>query len=221
MSPLYGEDDILDIPPEPSSSNTSSLVSAEVPQAPIISVTPEVLRQAEAKAGEIVRLSQDVEIMATTRAKLEAALGRSEIMADVLEGKALKHIPIIKHIPLLNRIKIPIEGIIGLIPVVGDAVAASAALYIVTEAHLAGVPRSEIKKMLTKIAVDSSLGSIPLVGDIFDFFYKSNSYNIEIFRKYVQEYIAKHEALKDTVLGAELEKRAEERVRHDDILDVK
>lgn len=186
----------------------------EEPTAPAVTASPEAVERAREHAGEIVRMSQEVEIMATTRAKLEAALKRSEVVADILEGKMLKHVPIIKHIPLLNRLGVPVDALIGLIPVIGDAVTASAALYIVTEAHLAGVPCSEIKKMLTKIAIDSSLGAVPVVGDVFDYFYKSNNYNVEIFRKYVQEYIAKHEGTKGEV--ARTEDDAERRRRFEE-----
>ncbi len=170
-------------------------------------VTPEMEQQAGKHADEIIRLAEEVEIMAATRAKLEAALNRSEVAADILEGKMLKHVPIIKHVPLLNRIGIPVDALIGLIPVVGDAVAASAALYIVTEAHLAGVPWSEIKKMLTKIAIDSSLGAIPVVGDVFDYFYKSNKKNVEIFRKYVAEYVAQHEGKRGVMADVQAQQR--------------
>lgn len=173
-----------------------------------LDVTPEVERQVGEHADEIIRLAQSVEIMAITRGKLEEALRRSELTANVLEGKALKSMPVIKHIPLLRSIPIPLEAIISFIPFgVGDVIAASAALHIVTEAHMAGVPRSEIKKMLMNIAKDVAIGAVPLIGDIFDFFYKSNNYNIEIFRKYVQEYVVKHEALKGTIADAQAQKR--------------
>lgn len=196
--PTGGEEDDLDLDGPDDTAPDSS------PHTP---ATPETQREAERVSGEIVKLAQEVAIMAQTRAKLEAALGRSETMANVLEGKMLKEVPIIKHIPLVRSIPIPLEAIAGLLPVVGDVVAASAALYIVAEAHMAGVPWKEISKMLVKIATDTGLGAIPVVGDIFDFFYKSNFKNVEIFRRYVNEYIAKHESTQGKLSDAQARER--------------
>ncbi len=194
-----------------SSTDTATPAPSDTENQPVSPVSPETQRQAEKVAEEIVSLARIVEEMGETRGKLEAALKRGEVMADVLEGKALKQVPIIKHIPLVRSIPIPVDALVGLIPVVGDAITASAGLYIVIEAHRAGVPRKEIVKMISKIAIDSGLGSIPVVGDIFDFFYKSNNKNVEIFRKYVQEYIAKHEALKGQLRGKQDNAQARER----------
>src|SRR3989338_6630771 len=150
MSLPTGEEDTLD---------RDNPVSAEESDDSPITVSSEVEHRAQESVGEIVRVAREIEVMAATRQKLEAALGRSEVMADVLDGRILKRTPIIKHIPLVRSIGIPIEAIAGLIPVVGDIVAASASLYIVAEAHMAGVPWGEINKMLVKIAIDTGLGA--------------------------------------------------------------
>lgn len=198
------------MPIDPPDIDLDSLDDAAPDSSPHTPATPETQREAERVSGEIVKLAQEVAIMAQTRAKLEAALGRSETMANVLEGKMLREVPIIKHIPLIRSIPIPLEAIAGLLPVVGDAVAASASLYIVAEAHMAGVPWKEIGKMLVKIATDTGIGAIPVVGDIFDFFYKSNYKNVEIFRRYVREYIAKHESAQGKLGDAQARERFQE-----------
>ncbi|MCX6733771.1 MAG: DUF4112 domain-containing protein [Candidatus Peregrinibacteria bacterium] len=173
-----------------------------------LAVTPEIERQAEEGADQIVCLAQDVEIMAATRGKLEAALGRSEFVAGILDEGIVRHVPILKHIPIVRSISV--ESLVGAIPVLGDVIGAGASLYIVAEAHLAGVPFSEIKKMLIKIAIDSGVGAIPGVGDIFDIYYKSNKKNVEIFRQYVTEYIAQHEGKVGAVADAQARKRFED-----------
>lgn len=195
------EDDIIDTTP------------AHAPSAPAetgtaLTVTPKIERQAEESAGEIVRLAQDVEIMSETRGKLEAALGRSEFVAGILDEGIVKRVPILKHIPFVRSISV--ESIVGAIPVLGDAIGAGASLYIVAEAHLAGVPFPVIKKMITKIIIDSSLGAVPVVGDIFDMYYKSNKKNVEIFRQYVTDYIAQHEGKVGVVSDAQARQRFED-----------
>lgn len=171
-------------------------------------VTPEIERQAEETADVIVRLAQDVEIMAATRAKLEAALGRAEFAATILDEGIGRHVPILKHIPFVRSISI--ESLLGVFFIVGDIAGAAASLYIVAEAHFAGVPFPEIKKMLKKIAIDTGYGAFPFFGDIFDIYYKSNKKNVEIFRQYVTEYIAQHEGKVGAVSDAQARKRFED-----------
>jgi hypothetical protein len=45
----------------------------------------------------------------------------------------------------------------------------------------AGVPRIAVARMMSNIAIDTLVGSIPIVGDAFDFAYKSNLKNLRIY----------------------------------------
>lgn len=90
-----------------------------------------------------------------------------------------------------NKIRIPIIGVrlgldflIGLIPVVGDAIMVCVSLVIVRLAVKMGVPRPLILSMLKNIAVDFLLGLIPFLGDVVDLFYKSNEKNVRIMEKW-------------------------------------
>jgi hypothetical protein len=51
----------------------------------------------------------------------------------------------------------------------------------VLRAAQAGIPRIAIARMVTNIAIDTFVGSIPLFGDAFDFAYKSNLKNLRIY----------------------------------------
>jgi hypothetical protein len=76
---------------------------------------------------------------------------------------------------------IGLDGIIGLIPGFGDIAGALIAMIIVLRAAQAGIPRIAIARMVTNIAVDTFVGSIPIFGDAFDFAYKSNLKNLRIY----------------------------------------
>lgn len=54
------------------------------------------------------------------------------------------------------------------------------ALYIVAEAYRLGVPRRVIALMLTNVGLDFALGSIPLLGDVFDVAFKANRRNVRL-----------------------------------------
>jgi hypothetical protein len=45
-----------------------------------------------------------------------------------------------------------------------------------------GLPKSAIARMMANIAIDAVLGAVPIVGDLFDFAFKANVRNLEIFR---------------------------------------
>lgn len=81
-----------------------------------------------------------------------------------------------------------IDAIIGLFPVLGDSLGALLGLYIVWEARRLGVNDERLNRMLTRVVVDFMVGSVPILGDIFDFFYKSNMQNL---REVMQEFDSK------------------------------
>lgn len=72
------------------------------------------------------------------------------------------------------------DSIIGLIPGVGDGVAALLSFYIIGRAHQLGASPWLMARMGWNVLVDSVLGAIPLVGDLFDLANKSNTRNIRL-----------------------------------------
>jgi hypothetical protein len=77
-----------------------------------------------------------------------------------------------------------VDAIAGLVPGAGDLVAGLAGLYILSAAARAGVPRSVLTRMIGNIAVDTVVGSIPILGGIFDLFFKSNQRNLSLYAKH-------------------------------------
>jgi len=73
-----------------------------------------------------------------------------------------------------------LDPLIGVLPVAGDAVAAAISLYIVAEAARLGVSYVTLLRMLGNVAVDSSGGSVPVVGTVFDTAWKANRRNVEL-----------------------------------------
>lgn len=79
-----------------------------------------------------------------------------------------------------TRFSFGADSIMGLVPVVGDFAGAAISLYIVNEARRLGVPNDKLLKMLANIGFDAAAGSIPLVGDLFDVYFKSNRRNLDL-----------------------------------------
>jgi len=77
-----------------------------------------------------------------------------------------------------------LDGLIGLIPGFGDIITNFMGGYIILRAIHMGYPASVILRMLTNIFIDTAFQSLPLVGNILDFFIKSNRRNYKIIKEY-------------------------------------
>jgi hypothetical protein len=80
--------------------------------------------------------------------------------------------------------KVGLDPIIGLIPVAGDAVAALVGGWVILEAARFGIPRIVLARMVLNLSVDLAIGLIPLIGDITDFIFTSNTRNLDLFRRH-------------------------------------
>jgi len=81
----------------------------------------------------------------------------------------------------IGRWSIGLDPLLGLVPGIGDLIGAVISMLIVVRAVQAGVPRIAVARMMTNIAIDTLVGSIPILGDAFDFAYKSNLKNLRIY----------------------------------------
>ncbi|TWA26212.1 uncharacterized protein DUF4112 [Sinorhizobium medicae] len=81
-----------------------------------------------------------------------------------------------------TRIRLGADSVLGLIPGVGDFAAAAVSLIIVNEARRLGVPNDKLAKMLVNVGFDTVAGSVPLLGDVFDVYFKSNRRNLQLVR---------------------------------------
>lgn len=80
-------------------------------------------------------------------------------------------------------IRFGLDSLFGLVPVVGDTVTAGMAAYIIFEAFRIGVSRRIIARMLGNLVIDWVIGTIPIVGDLFDIGFKANERNIRLMEK--------------------------------------
>ncbi|MFB3903447.1 MAG: DUF4112 domain-containing protein [Acidobacteriota bacterium] len=84
-----------------------------------------------------------------------------------------------------TTIRFGLEPIIGLLlPGAGDALAAVMSAYIVMASVRYGLPKIVIGRMVFNVAVDYLLGSLPLIGDLFDFAFKANQKNLDLLDRH-------------------------------------
>ncbi len=82
----------------------------------------------------------------------------------------------------IGRWSVGLDGLLGLVPGFGDFAGALISMLIVSRAVQAGVPRVAVARMVANVAIDSLLGAVPLLGDVFDFAFKANIKNVRIYQ---------------------------------------
>jgi Domain of unknown function (DUF4112) len=84
-----------------------------------------------------------------------------------------------------TRWRFGLDSVLGLVPGVGDAANLAVSMYALMLARKLGAPNGLLLRMAANAGLDFGLGSIPVVGDIFDLFFKSNTRNLKLLSDYL------------------------------------
>lgn len=90
--------------------------------------------------------------------------------------------------------RIGLDGLIGLVPVVGDGVSACISTFIVYRAGQLGVSTAQLLRMMLNILFETLVGFVPLVGDVFDFMWKANEKNMAILESHLPKHMPERSA---------------------------
>jgi hypothetical protein len=90
-------------------------------------------------------------------------------------------------VPGINR-PVGLDVILDFIPFAGPTAAAAIGAYLAWEARNLGMSKWQMSRMAGNIGVDWLLGMIPLVGAIPDFFFRSNTRNLRIIKRYLDKH---------------------------------
>ncbi|GLK78760.1 hypothetical protein GCM10008174_05010 [Methylopila turkensis] len=77
-----------------------------------------------------------------------------------------------------------VDALVGLVPVAGDLSAALVSGYMIKRAHELGAPSHVLARMVGNVALDTVVGSIPILGSVFDVAFKANRRNIALLRRH-------------------------------------
>jgi hypothetical protein len=76
--------------------------------------------------------------------------------------------------------RIGIDSLLGLVPGVGDLLSTALQGYVLVEAVRLGVPRGVLVRMLGNVVLDTAIGFVPILGDVFDFYFKAGRRNLRL-----------------------------------------
>ena len=80
-----------------------------------------------------------------------------------------------------------IDPIIGLIPGLGDVTSFTFSSFLILLMAKKGASGKVVALMVLNVLLDTIIGSIPVIGTIFDFFYKANNRNVRLLKRHYEE----------------------------------
>ena len=86
-----------------------------------------------------------------------------------------------------TKIRFGADSVLGLVPGAGDLAGLLISLYVVVKAYELGAPNNILLRMVGNVAIDSGLGVVPVLGDIFDVFFKSNIRNVDLLHDFLKK----------------------------------
>ena len=87
-----------------------------------------------------------------------------------------------------TQFRVGLDSVVGLIPVVGDLIAAAMGAWLIWEGRNLGMSKFHLARMAGNIGVDTLIGLIPFAGDAFDFVFRSNTRNIRILKRWLDKH---------------------------------
>jgi len=112
-----------------------------------------------------------------TGPEFEAAVARVEALARLMDSAVA--------IPG-TKIRIGLDALVGIVPVLGDFISQLVSSYIIWEARQLGVPRFTVARMIGNSLLDAVVGSIPVAGDAFDVMFRANMKNLALLKAHVE-----------------------------------
>ncbi|WP_439135346.1 DUF4112 domain-containing protein [Pseudomaricurvus sp.] len=112
-----------------------------------------------------------------SKAEQQAMLGRLDRFSRLTDSSV--------RVPFTN-FRIGAEAIIGILPVVGDVAGLLLSCYVLFEAQRAGASRSVKLRILANMGIDFVGGLVPLVGDVFDAYFKANTRNTRLLKDHLE-----------------------------------
>lgn len=87
-----------------------------------------------------------------------------------------------------TNMPVGLDGVLGLVPVLGDLLTAGMGAYMVWEARNLGLPKWKLARMGANVLFDTAIGAIPVVGDAADFVFRANTKNLKILLRHLDKH---------------------------------
>jgi hypothetical protein len=107
--------------------------------------------------------------------EIEAELARLESLANLMDARFR-----------VLGLRVGLDSIVGLVPGIGDVATTLPAAWILWRAWRLGASPGALGRMAVNLGIDTGVGAIPILGDIFDVGFRSNKRNVALLRRHLQ-----------------------------------
>lgn len=113
--------------------------------------------------------------------------------ATQADGRRLSELDELAHL-LDTRWRIPgtgirfgLDAVAGLVPGAGDVATGAVSAFVIYKAAKLGAPSHLIARMAANVALDTVVGSVPVLGSVFDLFFKANNRNVAMLKRHLEK----------------------------------
>ena len=98
-------------------------------------------------------------------------------------------------------IRFGVDPILGMIPVIGDFIGLLLSLPVLIEANRIGAPAALKRKMIRNMIIEAVMGILPVVGDLFDVYWKANTRNTALLRGWIHTQVVPEKSVQNREWG--------------------
>jgi hypothetical protein len=95
-----------------------------------------------------------------------------------------------------TKLRFGLDSVLGLFPGLGDVLTSAIALLIVHHAWQAGASKLALARMIGNVGLDFLVGSVPFIGDLFDFVFKANRKNQKLLERHLNRHMEKEKSVR-------------------------
>jgi hypothetical protein len=135
-----------------------------------------------------------------------AVHGSSQTLVGTREFRSLERLRALARL-LDSAVQVPgtsirfgLDPLIGLVPGIGDAIGAICSMVIIYHSARLGASRATLIRMMANVGIDTLIGEIPFLGDLFDVGWKSNTRNLALLEQHLQRPAAARAGSRRVVL---------------------
>jgi hypothetical protein len=86
-----------------------------------------------------------------------------------------------------TNVRFGLDPIVGLVPGLGNAVSAIVSSFVLLQSVRSGIPRIVLVRMALNVLINTTAGAVPIVGDLFSVWWKSNVRNYRLYQKHASD----------------------------------
>lgn len=83
-----------------------------------------------------------------------------------------------------TNLRFGFDGLLGLVPGAGDAAGLALSTYVIVQSVALGARGATVARMVANVALDAVVGAIPVIGWVWDFWFKANNRNVALLERH-------------------------------------